>query len=111
MHTCKYSKKLTTIANGQTRTYYYKTYANGVKVRVTGDEYKKNHKTTKTKGGDAEPEPTYDPVNRCLVNVEINDKNTDIVEDYFEIKNMGAYTTVSSTNFNGFDTTEKVYLC
>jgi len=33
------------------------------------------------------------------------------VGEYFEIKNMGAYTTVSSTNFNGFDTTEKVYLC
>ena len=33
------------------------------------------------------------------------------IGDYFEIKNMGAYTTVSSTNFNGFDTTEKVYLC
>jgi ornithine decarboxylase len=32
------------------------------------------------------------------------------VGDYFEIKNMGAYTTVSSTNFNGFPTTEKVYL-
>jgi diaminopimelate decarboxylase len=24
---------------------------------------------------------------------------------------MGAYTTVSSTNFNGFKSTEKVYLC
>ncbi len=33
------------------------------------------------------------------------------IGDYFEIKNMGAYTNVSSTNFNGFDTTEKVYLC
>jgi ornithine decarboxylase len=32
------------------------------------------------------------------------------IGDYFEIKNMGAYTTVSSTNFNGFPTTEKVYL-
>jgi ornithine decarboxylase len=32
------------------------------------------------------------------------------IGDYFEIENMGAYTTVSSTNFNGFDTTEKVYL-
>ena len=33
------------------------------------------------------------------------------IGDYFEIKNMGAYTTVSSTNFNGFNSTEKVYLC
>jgi diaminopimelate decarboxylase len=33
------------------------------------------------------------------------------IGDYFEIKNMGAYTTVSSTNFNGFDTTEKIYIC
>lgn len=33
------------------------------------------------------------------------------IGDYFEIKNMGAYTTVSSTNFNGFDTTEKIYMC
>jgi len=32
------------------------------------------------------------------------------IGNYFEIENMGAYTTVSSTNFNGFDTTEKVYL-
>ena len=32
------------------------------------------------------------------------------IGDYFEIENMGAYTTVSSTNFNGFATTEKVYL-
>jgi len=33
------------------------------------------------------------------------------IGDYFEIKNMGAYTTVSATNFNGFETTEKIYLC
>jgi len=33
------------------------------------------------------------------------------IGDYFEIKNMGAYTTASSTNFNGFKSTEKVYLC
>jgi len=33
------------------------------------------------------------------------------IGDYFEVKNMGAYTTASSTNFNGFATTEKVYLC
>jgi ornithine decarboxylase len=33
------------------------------------------------------------------------------IGDYFEIKNMGAYTTASSTNFNGFATTEKIYLC
>jgi len=32
------------------------------------------------------------------------------IGDYFEIENMGAYTTVSSTNFNGFLTTEKVYV-
>jgi len=32
------------------------------------------------------------------------------IGDYFEINNMGAYTNVSSTNFNGFDTTEKIYL-
>jgi len=32
------------------------------------------------------------------------------IGDYFEIENMGAYTTASSTNFNGFATTEKVYL-
>jgi diaminopimelate decarboxylase len=32
------------------------------------------------------------------------------IGDYFEIENMGAYTTVSSTNFNGFYTTVKVYL-
>ena len=33
------------------------------------------------------------------------------IGNYFEIKNMGAYTTASSTNFNGFETTEKIYLC
>jgi len=33
------------------------------------------------------------------------------IGDYFEFKNMGAYTTVSSTNFNGFESTEKIYLC
>jgi ornithine decarboxylase len=33
------------------------------------------------------------------------------IGDYFEVKNMGAYTTASSTNFNGFETTEKIYLC
>lgn len=33
------------------------------------------------------------------------------IGDYFEVKNMGAYTTVSSTNFNGFASTEKIYLC
>lgn len=33
------------------------------------------------------------------------------IGDYFKIKNMGAYTIVSSTNFNGFETTEKIYLC
>lgn len=33
------------------------------------------------------------------------------IGDYFEVKNMGAYTTASSTNFNGFATTEKIYLC
>ena len=32
------------------------------------------------------------------------------IGDYFEVENMGAYTTVSSTNFNGFLTTEKVYI-
>jgi ornithine decarboxylase len=32
------------------------------------------------------------------------------IGDYFEVENMGAYTTVSSTNFNGFQTTEKVYI-
>ena len=33
------------------------------------------------------------------------------IGDYFQINNMGAYTIVSSTNFNGFDSTEKIYLC
>ena len=32
------------------------------------------------------------------------------IGDYFEIENMGAYTTVSSTKFNGFELTEKIYL-
>ena len=33
------------------------------------------------------------------------------IGDYFKIQNMGAYTTVSSTNFNGFKSSEKIYLC
>jgi ornithine decarboxylase len=32
------------------------------------------------------------------------------IGNYFKIKHMGAYTTVSSTNFNGFEQTKKLYL-
>jgi ornithine decarboxylase len=32
------------------------------------------------------------------------------IGDYFEIENMGAYTTVSSTKFNGFPLTKKFYI-
>jgi diaminopimelate decarboxylase len=32
------------------------------------------------------------------------------IGDYFEIENMGAYTTVSSTKFNGFPLTKKIYI-
>ena len=32
------------------------------------------------------------------------------IGDYFRIRNMGAYTTASSTTFNGFEQTQKIYL-
>ena len=32
------------------------------------------------------------------------------IGDYFIVKNMGAYTTASSTTFNGFEQTQKIYL-
>jgi ornithine decarboxylase len=50
---------------------------------------------------------TCDSADRIL-ETELPELN---IGDYFEVKNMGAYTTVSSTNFNGFETTEKIYLC
>lgn len=65
-------------------------------------------------------EPKSDKLYDCVIFGRTCDSADKILEtqlpelnigDYFEIKNMGAYTTVSATNFNGFETTEKVYLC
>lgn len=52
----KYSKKTTTLANGSTRCYYYKT-VNGTKCRVPAEEYKKHAGRKKTGGACAEPRP------------------------------------------------------
>lgn len=60
----KYAKKTTTLANGSTRCYYYKTL-NGSKTRVSSEEYKK-HMSRKKKGGEcASPQPG-EPVKRFV---------------------------------------------
>lgn len=59
----KYSKKKTTLANGSTRCYYYKTDLDTrIKVRVKADEYKRHvDPPRKQRGG--KTDETFDATN------------------------------------------------
>jgi hypothetical protein len=81
----KYSKKETTLSNGQKRCYYYKT-THGTKVRVKSEEYhtQRSHhiktKTNKTTGGlfgFGAPKCDYPPV----IDIAVRSYSTDAINE------------------------------